>query len=325
MPHLEQPDITVSIVSFNTRELLRSCLKSIEERRVTGDVSLQVVVADNDSQDGSLEMVAAEFPEVDAFSTGENLGFGRAHNEAFKHARGRYFFVLNSDTEVEPDTLRLLRDFMDEHPDAGAAGAQLLWPDGSEQTSFGIDPNIRGIFYEQSFLDKPLTKLKQLVPRKPEAQQATQPDEPREVEQVCGACQFVRSEAYRQVEGYDPAFFMYHEDVDLNIRIRRAGWRIFYVPQAIVRHHLGASSGRDWQVRARMVTALNWSRYYAFERDGGPAIGRLLKTMFIYGAALRLAIWTAASLVRPSAREKVRLFRVVLRNAWRMRPDVRQP
>lgn len=318
------PDITVSIVSYNTRELLRQCLQSLRARRDEGEATLQILVPDNGSTDGTLEMVAREFPEVEAFATGGNLGYGRANNMAFEKARGRYFFALNSDTEVEPGALATLRDFLDAHPQAGGAGAQLIWPDGQPQASFGLDPQLCGILLEQAYLDKLTARLHRSTPAPaaaenevPEYSDAT----PREVEQICGACQFVRAEAYRQVEGYDPAYFMYHEDVDLNMRLRAAGWKLYFVPAARIRHHLGASSERDWQTRARMVSALNWSRYHYYHRHEGPWRGRLLKAAFIFGAGLRLGGWTAIALARPTALDKVKLFRRVFRNACAMRPD----
>jgi GT2 family glycosyltransferase len=315
------PDITVSIVSYNTRDLLRRCLQSLRERQQAGEATLQIVVGDNASRDGSLEMVQQEFPEFEAFSTGSNLGFGRAHNLCFQRARGRYFFVLNSDTEVEPGALATLRDFLDAHPEAGGAGAQLVYPDGSPQASFGGDPQLRGILLEQTYLDKVLTRLRTAAPANESDEEATPDSIPREVEQICGACQFVRTEAYRQVEGYDPAYFMYHEDVDLNIRLRWAGWKLYFVPAARIRHHLGASSERDWKTRARMVSALNWSRYYYYHRYEGAMRGGLLKATFVLGAGLRLGGWSLIALARPSALEKVRLFREVFRRTWRMQPD----
>jgi len=309
-------DITVSIASYNTRDLLRACLASLRARHEAGEATLQVIVADNGSTDGSLEMVAEEFPEVVGFYTGGNLGYGRANNMAFEQARGRYFLILNPDTEVPPGALATLRDFLEANPTAGGAGPQLFYPDGRLQTSYGTDPHFFGIFCEQVFLSR-------LVPGADSAEAQTvaaTASEPREVEQICGAAQFLRAEAYRGVDGFDPAYFMYHEDVDLNIRLRRVGWKLFFVPSASIVHHLGASSSRDWQTRARMVSALNHSRYYSFSQHEGRARGAALKGLFIAGAALRLAGWSLCALARPAAREKVKLFRSVLRNAVRMKP-----
>ena len=317
-------DITVSIASYNTCQLLRNCLISLVAREEEGEAALQIIVADNGSTDGSIEMVRDEFSQVLLLETGANLGYGRANNLAFEHAQGRYFVVLNSDTEVPPGALKTLHDFLDAHPEAGAAGPQLVYPDGRAQTSYGCDPSVKGIFDEQIGLDK----LRRLSPQStlslqsPEEQSdssiSAEPETPREVEQICGACQFVRREAYAQVTGFDPAYFMYHEDVDLNIRLRRAGWKLFFLPQARIIHHLGASSERDWQTRARMISALNWSRHYYYSHHAGAMHGMLLKFLFVCGAALRLFAWSLQALLQPGAHEKVKLFRRVLRQAWRL-------
>ncbi|HEX8237206.1 MAG TPA: glycosyltransferase family 2 protein [Abditibacteriaceae bacterium] len=328
------PDITVSIASYNTRELLRLCLAALVAREDEGEASLQIIVADNGSTDGSIEMVRDEFSRVLALETGGNLGYGRANNLAFEHAQGRYFFVLNSDTEVQPGALSTQRDFLDAHPEAGATGGRLIYPDGRPQTSYGCDPSFKGIFNEQVGIDKLRSRLRPSTSTQNDeaatssnelqANESQGNESSREVEQICGACQFVRREAYAQVGGFDPAYFMYHEDVDLNIRLRRAGWKLFFVPDARIVHHLGASSERDWQTRARMISALNKSRYYYYYQHEGKGQGQALKAMFITGAALRLFSWSFMALL-PSrrgvaAREKVKLFREVLRQTSRMSP-----
>jgi GT2 family glycosyltransferase len=316
----EAVDVTISIASYNTRELLRDCLDSLLALR--DEVGLQIIVADNGSRDGTIEMLKNEYSnDVQLIETGGNLGYGRANNKAFEYSNGRYFLALNSDTTIPSDTLKNLVEFMDAHPEAGACGAQLLNTDGSNQTSWGCDTTWRGILEEQTGILKLRTLLTRTSSGDEEKSDAD--TEPREVEQICGAAQLVRREAWAQVSGYDPKYFMYHEDVDLNIRIRRAGWKIYLVPAAKVFHHLGASSERSWQSRARMVSALNKSRYYAFSQHEGRLRGEVLKVVFIGGALLRLLHWTLRVLVRPNTlhRERVRLFREVLRQTTRADRD----
>ena len=310
------PEITVSIVSYNTRDLLRACLCSLTERQQAGEASLEVVVADNGSTDGSLEMAQAEFPAVRVIATGGNVGYGRANNAALAGARGRYVFILNSDTEVEPGALAAMRDFLDGHPEAGAAGAQLLLPDGSIQPSCAEDPTLGSVFWEQTYLYK-------LLPgnRVTGGYAMTYWDyrTPRPVEQVCGACLMVRRELFESLGGFDPHFFMYFEDTDLCVRIRRTGTQIWFLPQARIRHMLGGSSGRDWRVRARMIASYNQSRYYFFSRNGGRWQGLALKSSVLLGASLRLAAWAAAALTgRATFREQARIWFSVWRQTWRM-------
>lgn len=311
-----QPDVSVCIVSYNTKDLLRDCLASLLKREAEGEASLEIIIADNGSTDGSVEMVRNEFPSVIVVETGGNIGYGRANNRGLRDATGRYYFVLNSDTEVEPGAFRAMIAFMDSHPKVGLIGAQLILPDGSTQASCANDPTIESIFWEQTYLDK-------LIPRGKRTGAYTIRDwdynEVREVQQVCGACFFVRAEAFRQIEGFDPAYFMYFEDTDFCVRLRRAGWPIYFVPEARILHHLGASSGTDWRVRAKMISAYNQSRFYFFSREEGTARGLLVKLYTLVGASLRIVAWSILSLTRPGARQQVKLFADVWRRTALMR------
>lgn len=313
------PDITISIVSYNTRDLLRACLRSLATCSESDGVGLEIVVADNGSNDGSQEMVRAEFTEVRLVETGGNVGYGRANNAALAGAGGRYVFILNSDTEVDPGALAAMRDFLDAHPETGAAGAQLILPDDSIQPSCAADPTLRSVFWEQTYLYK-------LLPgnRVTGGYAMTYWDyqTPRAVEQVCGACLMVRRELYESLGGFDAHYFMYFEDTDLCVRIRRTGAQIWFLPEARIRHMLGGSSGRDWQVRARMITSYNQSRYYFFSRNGGRWQGLALKAAVLLGASLRLAAWTLAALTGHAAfREQARIWFSVWRKTCRMTPQ----
>lgn len=325
------PNLSVAVVSYNTRELLRACLMSLLARQNEGEANLEIIVADNGSADGSLEMIRAEFPTVRLIETGGNLGFGRANNLALRNARGRFFCLLNSDAEVLPDALAQTLTYMDAHPDVGLVGGQLLWPDGRPQTSWGPDPTLTGVFEEQTFWGAVATYLGRLrsspssfadscLPLGTAGTASEGPGEIsfRDVDQITGAYMVIRREAWRQIGGFDPAYFMYNEDVDLNVRLRRAGWRVVFLPDVHITHHLGASSRADWQTRARMVSANNQSRYYYFTRYGGPAAGAKLKALCLLGASIRLVGWSLLVFIKPSARDKVKLFREVWRQTMAM-------
>ena len=341
------PDLSVAVVSYNTRDLLRACLASLGARQAEGEARLEIIVADNGSTDGSPALVRTEFPAVRLIETGGNVGFGRANNLALLNARGRYFCLLNSDAEALPGALAKTMAFLDAHPDVGLAGGQLLWPDGRPQTSWGSDPTLAGVWQEQTFwgtlrarMGKPGTGSAGLLSN--ESRSATEEasvglslvpeslslpsspalpvpgQSPRDVDQISGAYMVLRRAAWQEVGGFDPAYFMYNEDVDLNVRLRRAGWRVVFLPDVHITHHLGASSRADWQTRARMVSAYNQSRFLYFTRFEGPKAGRCLRAYCLLGAAIRLTGWSLLSLVRPSARDKVRLFREVWRQTWGM-------
>ena len=309
------PDISVAVVSYNTRELLRLCLRSLQSRQADGEARLEIIVADNGSVDGSPKMVRTEFPSVRVLETGGNIGFGRANNAALAEASGRYFCLLNSDAELLPGTLSLAQAYLEAHADVGLVGGQLLWPDGRLQTSWGDDPTLAGVLAEQTFWGA--ISRKASVPALGLVAAGT---EAKEVDQICGAFMLLRRDAWQQIGGFDPAYFMYNEDVDLNVRLRLAGWRIVFLPTARITHHLGASSSTDWRKRALMVSAYNQSRFYYFTRFQGVAAGRKLRAYCLLGAAIRLTGWRVLALGRPAAREKVKLFQEVWRQTWGMDP-----
>ncbi len=292
------PDFSVSIVSYNTCGLLRACLQSLLDREADGEAALEITVADNGSADGSVAMVRAEFPEVRVLEMGGNVGFGRANNAALAEARGRFFCLINSDAEALPGSLSLAREYLEAHPDVGSVGGRLLWPDGRLQPSWSRDPTPGSVLAEQLFL--PLRPL----PSLPEGG---------DVPQVCGAFTVIRTEAWRAVGGFDQEYFMYNEDVDLNLRLRHAGWRVVFLPSIRITHHLGASSRADWQTRALMVSAYNASRVYYFARHRGPATARRVACFCLLGTAIRWIGWSVLAVARPAARDKARLFREVWR------------
>ena len=305
------PDISVAIVSYNTRGLLRVCLRSLLARQADGEARLEIIVADNGSVDGSPEMVRTDFPTVRVLETGGNIGFGRANNAALAEASGRYFCLLNSDAELLSGVLSFAQTYLKAHADVGLVGGQLLWPDGRLQTSWGNDPTLAGVLAEQTFWGA--------LRRKPGG--ALLSAVARDVDQICGAFMLLRRDAWQQIGGFDPAYFMYNEDVDLNVRLRLAGWRIVFLPTARITHHLGASSSTDWRKRALMVSAYNQSRFYYFTRFQGVAAGRKLRAYCLLGAAIRLTGWCVLALGRPAAREKVKLFQEVWRQTWGMKAE----
>ena len=234
-----------------------------------------------------------------------------------QHAQGQCYLVLNSDTEVEPGALAALVGFLETHSEVGAVGAQMVLPGGAIQPSCATDPGLMAVFWEQTYLDK-------LFPRSALTGHYAMTDwdyqSARQVDQVVGACLCVRREAFTQVGGFDPAYFMYFEDTDFCIRLRQAGWAIWFLPQARILHHLGASSV-DWQSRARMIASYNQSRYYFFSHRKGAWQGVLLKTIVLLGASLRLLAWCMLSIVRPGARVQVKLFQTVWWQTLKMKPE----
>ena len=237
-------DLSVVIPSYNTRELMEQALRTVDE--ASEGLRVQVIVVDNASRDGSQEMVEAGFPHVELIRNDRNLGFGGANNIAFRRVKGRHVLLLNSDTIVGADTLRTLVEFMDEHPEAGAAGCRILNPDGSLQLDCRRGfPTPSAAFYK-------LTGLSRLFPRSRRFARYNltylDPEETSEVDALSGSCMIVRGRVLEEVGGFDEDYFMYGEDLDWCFRMGQAGWKIHYVPATQI-IHFGGASGRAESMR----------------------------------------------------------------------------
>ncbi|MGA3228260.1 MAG: glycosyltransferase family 2 protein, partial [Acidobacteriaceae bacterium] len=226
-------------MSFNTKDILRECLESVE--RESEGLRIETLVVDNHSRDGSPEMVENEFPRVRVLRSTVNLGFGAANNLAIQAAGGRYVILLNSDAFLCPGSLRLALNHMNLHPDVALAGARLVGRDFSWQPSARLFPNVFG----------ELLVLTGLAARFPKSRffghfDRTWADhlEAAQVDWVPGAFSIVRAEVLQRVGLFDPRFFLYSEEVDLCRRIKRAGYEIWYWPDILV-IHIGGESSRQ--------------------------------------------------------------------------------
>jgi hypothetical protein len=232
-------DVSVVIVSWNTRELLRDCLASLF--RHAGDLAFEAIVVDNASGDGSAEMVEREFPAVRLLRSPVNLGFAAANNRGLALARGRYVLLLNSDTRVLEGALPRCVRFADAHPEAGVVGCRLLNADGSLQPSCFEYPSLGNLLLVLSHLPRLFPRSRWLAK---ERMGAWPHDSEREVEAVVGAFMLVRREAIAAVGPLDEAFYMYGEEADWCRRMTRAGWRVRFTPEAEIVHLGGASAAR---------------------------------------------------------------------------------
>lgn len=233
------PDLSIVIVSFNTRNVLRECLQSIE--RESGELKVETWVVDNCSSDGSPEMIEQEFPNVHLIRSKTNLGFGAANNVALEKARGRYIVLLNSDAFLCADSLRLAVKHMDENPRAGLVGARLVGRDHSWQPSARMFPTVLNdaFIYFGLASRHPKSRVFGRFDRTWADQSVAA-----EVDWVPGAFSIIRSEVFAKVGFFDPAFFLYSEEVDLCRRIKDAGYQIWYWPDIVV-VHIGGESSRQ--------------------------------------------------------------------------------
>ncbi len=258
-------DLSVVVVSFNTRDLLRSCLESVcasASYQSTSPLSVEVWVVDNASSDGSANMVRREFPQARLVVNDSNVGFAAANNQAIQQANGQYVLLLNPDTVVLDDALLRLVDFAAGHEKVGAVGARLLNPDGSFQHSCFRFPNLWMSFFDFFPLNHRVTNSR-LNGRYP----LNRYEKPFPIDHPLGACLLVRKSVVDQVGLLDEDFFIYCEEVDWCLRIKQAGWDIYCVPEAKVIHY-GAQSTQ--QFRGRMLVELHRSRNLLFEKHYSP-------------------------------------------------------
>jgi GT2 family glycosyltransferase len=233
------PQVTIVIVSFNTRELLRECILTLQ--REAGGVVYETIVVDNASRDGSADMITSQFPDVRLIRSETNLGFASANNRAFEIARGRYLVLLNSDALLTPGALPLSVMHMEENPAVGLGGARLVGRDGSWQPAARMFPS-------------PLNELLMmsgLAANYPDShffgradRTWANPGEAAAVDWVPGAYSIIRKDVLDRVGYFDERFFLYYEEVDLCRRIRAAGYEIWYWPD-VVTVHLGGESSRQ--------------------------------------------------------------------------------
>src|SRR5271170_48150 len=230
-------DVSIVIVSFNTREVLRECLESVE--RESAGLRVEVLVVDNHSSDGSPEMIEREFPQIRLIRSDVNLGFASANNIALEVVRGRYPVLLNSDAFLRAEALTLAVAHMDENPDVGLAGARLVGRDDTWQPSARMFPTLLTDYFVMTGLAHkfPKSRLFGSFDRT-----WADPLLASETDWVPGAFSIIRAEALKKAGLFDPEFFLYSEEVDLCRRIKEAGYKIMYWPDIVVTHIGGESS-----------------------------------------------------------------------------------
>jgi GT2 family glycosyltransferase len=277
-------------------------------------VDLEVTVVDNASADGSAELVEQQFPWVSLIRNQHNVGFGAAHNQALRTARGRYWLVLNSDAAPSAGSLRTLTDYLEAHPDVAIAGPKLRYPDGMVQPSRRRFPTLATLFLES-------TQFQRLWPdnatlRRYYVQDASDA-QPQDVDWLVGACLCVRATAARQVGPFDERFFMYSEELDWCRRFRAAAWRISYVPSAEIQHLEGASSRLDLAARDRLFQA---SKLEYAAKWHGPIVAQALRAYLVLeylARALEESLKLALRSRVPERRQRLRIISSGLRSALR--------
>lgn len=240
----KDPILTIIIVNWNTREMLKNCLESIMKNQ--GNQNIKIIVVDNNSKDGSKNMIEEQFPEVKLINSGSNIGFGRANNLAIKQTNTPFVLFLNPDTIVMENTIDNMLKFMESQAKVGAIGCKMINlfsgktkidTDGEAQM-LGLQwtPTPIKILIKVLFLsNKVILKLKKYLPYH-------DPNKSGYVSFLPGACLMVKKEVLERVGGFDERFFMYAEDYDLCRRIKEAGWELYYMSEVEIAHYVGGAS-----------------------------------------------------------------------------------
>jgi GT2 family glycosyltransferase len=287
----------VVVVSFNTRPELERCLAALTDPPT---LPLQVIVVDNASTDGSVASVRRHHAQALVLENAENLGFARAANRGLREARTPYVLFLNSDAEIRPPDLKILVSFLEERPGVGVVGPRTRSGDGTIQVSTG--PSLT------PFREWAQRRLVRGVRRRSRAALKWAEEHYRHEHEpawVSGACLLARREALLAVGGFDEAFFLYEEDVDLCVRVRRAGWRIRFTPAAEALHHLGRSMAK---AGTRPELEYHKSHLLYYRKHNGGLAQALLRLRVLVMALGRWALSLGPGEERRGRRDRARLL-----------------
>jgi len=277
-------DLSIIIVNWNTRELLRGCLQSVYQQTV--GIDFEVIVIDNGSDDGSATMVSTYFPQVKLVRNAGNAGYVRANNQGITASIGRYILLLNADTVIGVNSLQTLTAYLDAHPRVGVLGPRLLNPDNSVQQSVRRLPRWRDNVVV-------LTKLHNFWPQLLDYYLMTDFDYRREaaVEQVMGAAMFIRRTVLNQIGDLDKRFWQWYEDVDYCRRVRLAGWEVRYAPVADIMHYKGQSFAQQLSSAKQRVLVHSMLAYTTKHQGRLAALALLPFVAWSYAAAIGVQLF----------------------------------
>jgi len=268
--------VTISIVSYNTRGLLKKCIQSIDQ--YCKEIDYKIIVVDNCSSDGSPEMIRQEFPRVLLIENKFNAGFAKANNQAIRQSEGKYILLLNSDIIIISDILKQMLDFLEANPRTGVMGCRLLRPDLTVQPMTNFSFTIWTELVRFLHLKKLLcgVKIKKMIAKlsfigsdnfKSYFGAYRDQNTVQEVEYVSGACLLARREAVLSAGLFDEEFFLYFEDTDLCLRIKQKGWQIKLLPLNGIIHYVGQSSVGNF-VNTTYEKNVSMFRYFKKHRSG---------------------------------------------------------
>jgi len=288
-------DLSVAIVNWNTREMLRECLDALLQHLIGLDY--EVIVVDNGSTDGSVEMVVECYPNVHVIQNIENQGFARANNQAIRDSTGRYILLLNSDAFIQDDSIKNMVAILDANPQIGIAGARLVYPDGSFQVSHSPLPSLNAERLSLLGLDRLLRKRQPINSDTGFIETGT----------VEGACLIARREALDQFGLMDEDFFFFSEEVDLCYRAHKNGWKVVNIPETRVVHVAGGSTG----IVPRRILLLYRGKLQYYEKHFGREAREKLYHAMVFSTRLKVLAYRAVRIASLGHIRKDSLWREV--------------
>jgi GT2 family glycosyltransferase len=290
--------LSVVIPNWNGQDLLPGCLDPLE------GAGFEVIVVDNGSVDGSLDLLRSRYPWVRVIANPDNRGTAVANNQGMAESGGEYILLLNSDTMPDPAAFHEAIAFLDAHPEVGIMGPTIVFPDGSAQASCGPGPNLWTELMAKTLLHRVVPGVRERAPKRQ-----------CRADWVTAAAMFVRREAVDAVSGIDENMFMFYEDNDFCTRVRQAGYEIWFVPTTPI-VHIGGASRKHVEAQSLIHSYQSAERF--FSKHGPAWRRRVWRGATVAEMALRSALWAVLGLQperRPLARERLRAYRRILRLA----------
>ena len=286
-------------MSYNTKALTLEAISHVLRDFEALDSS-EIILVDNHSQDGTVAAVQSAFPTVQIIQNHENVGFGKANNQAFALCRGEYVLLVNTDAFIHCGCTRALTEFLDTHPDVAVVAPRVVNNDGSLQTSVHPFPTPLRCWIENLWLNPFVKDVFYLRDWRSWAHNETQ-----EVPWVIGACMLVRKSVIESVGAFDERFFMYSEETDWQYRIRKAGWMIWFVHVAEVTHLGGASGGPESLSSKTRVAFFESLDYYVLKNHSWFGL-LFFRAGMLVGSLLRVILWFLVLVLRQSMRTQAR-------------------
>lgn len=302
--------LSIVIVSFNTRKMTEECLKSVFDN--SSMMNVQVIVVDNDSKDGSCEMLEKQFPSVILIRNKENRGFASANNQAFEYCTGKYILLLNSDTIVLDDALLRSVNFLEENKEVGGMGCRVLNTDRTLQRTCSGFPTLGRLLFMTLGLDR----LKSFSAFDSYLYRFWERNDIREVEVISGCYLMVRKEVLDDTGKLDERFFFFGEETDWCYRMAKTGWRLLFFPYARIVHHGGGSVKKLQYKRDVMLTSATVMLHRKYHGIFGAVMAYIILMLFNGSRAI---FWTFLAVFNRSLREKsVHFINVVraFRQCW---------